>query len=254
MRMIHHQTDDPAAQLAFDEAVLLEADDLGSDESLRLWEFSQPVVVIGRSSKYESEVDLEFCAAEQIPVLRRCSGGASIAAGPGCLMYSVVLSFDRRPEVQKIDVAHQFVMQRLLNAVRVQLPSAEMQGTCDLTWNNRKFSGNSLRLARRHLLYHGTILYGADLTLISRSLGTPPRQPEYRRERPHADFIANVPVNPLELRNAIERVFTSDETAGSEALTVDSEIVAAAHERRLEFRTTELLASRYSDPSWHRRH
>ena len=50
------------------------------------------MVVIGRSSRTADEVDLEYCRAEGIPVLRRCSGGAAVVVGPGCLMYSVVLA------------------------------------------------------------------------------------------------------------------------------------------------------------------
>ncbi len=246
MRTIDFRTSDPAEQLAFDEAVLLEADQIGSDESLRLWEFVRPVVVIGRSSKYASEVNEPFCSSRQIPVLRRCSGGASIAAGPGCLMYSVVLSFEERPEVQKIDVAHEFVMQRLLSAVRHQLPSAEMQGTCDLTWNDRKFSGNSLRLTRRHLLYHGTILYGADLEFITTALANPPRQPEYRRQRAHADFITNIPIDARILRTEIARAFDAEPAKPAAGDEPDPQ--------HLQTRTQELRRTRYANPEWNRRH
>src|SRR6056297_1386937 len=174
----------PEQELALDEALLVRADEMtdsdtfGSGESaiegerkeanpledlewLRLWTFDRPVLVLGRSSKVASEVSAEACESAGVPVLRRCSGGASIVGGPGCLMYSVVLSLDRRPAVRKIDEAHRWVMGRLLAAVTRQLPGATWQGTCDLVWEGRKFSGNSLRLARRHLLYHGTILYGA---------------------------------------------------------------------------------------------
>ena len=58
-----------------------------------------------------------------------------------------------------------YVMQRVLAALQQQIPEVAFQGTCDLTWQNRKFSGNSLRIARGHLLYHGTMLYRVDLDL-----------------------------------------------------------------------------------------
>jgi lipoate-protein ligase A len=82
----------PAENLALDEA-LLEAAETGelNDDVLRLWEFPAPAIVVGRSSRVAEEIHQEAARAAGIPVLRRASGGAAIVAGPGCLMYSVVL-------------------------------------------------------------------------------------------------------------------------------------------------------------------
>src|SRR4051794_35269093 len=89
----------PAENLAFDEA-LLEWAEQGSAEGefLRLWESTQPMVVVGRSSRVAEEVNEPFCREKRIPVLRRSSGGAAIVTGPGCLMYALVLSYAVRPE------------------------------------------------------------------------------------------------------------------------------------------------------------
>lgn len=203
--MAHNVATEIAQELAFDEALLLHADELtertmGVNEFIRVWEFVAPVVVLGRSSKVAEEVDIAYCRSEAIPIHRRSSGGASVVGGPGCLMYSVVLDLNLRPELSQIDKAHQFVMQRVLSAVNVQLGRAEFQGTCDLTLDNRKFSGNSMRVARHHLLYHGTLLYQADLARIANCLRLAPRQPGYRAERPHTEFITNVVIDPEQFR------------------------------------------------------
>jgi lipoate-protein ligase A len=229
---------DPAAHLALDEALLLAADDGRSSEVLRVWEFREPVVVAGRSTRVNDEIDLAYCGSRGIPVLRRCSGGASVVGGPGCLMYSVVLCHERRASLKKIDVAHQFVISRVLRALRNQLPEAEQQGTSDLTWRNRKCSGNSLRIARRHLLYHGTILYDFDLSLIAKCLKEAPRQPEYRGGRDHSSFVTNVPVDSHHLCNDLCEVF---EVSGQ----------TAAESWRGRIR--ELRQQRYDQPGWHLR-
>ena len=84
----------PAENLALDEALLDEAEQgRGPAEVLRLWEPLEPFVVVGRSSRLAVEVDMESCRAARTPVLRRCSGGAAVVTGPGCLMYAVVLSY-----------------------------------------------------------------------------------------------------------------------------------------------------------------
>ncbi|MCA9152002.1 MAG: hypothetical protein KDA92_22015, partial [Planctomycetales bacterium] len=72
--------------LALDEA-LLEEVCAGEQEHdvLRIWESPAPAVIVGRASRLSLEVNLPHCAANRIPVLRRCSGGASVVLGAGCL-------------------------------------------------------------------------------------------------------------------------------------------------------------------------
>ncbi len=65
-------------------------------EILRLWESPQTMVIVGSSTRVADEVNLDACRRMRVPVLRRPSGGAPIVAGPGCLMYAVVLSYGLR--------------------------------------------------------------------------------------------------------------------------------------------------------------
>jgi len=234
---------DPPADLSLDEALLDEAELGRRGETLRLWQFDRRVVVIGRGSKIGCEVDLQYCQTNQIPVLRRCSGGAAIVAGPGCLMYSVVLSCHVRPELRRIDEAHRWVMTRLREGISRQRPDVQWQGTCDLTLQNRKFSGNSLRVARNHILYHGTILHAADLSQVARCLNTPPRQPDYRGGRDHSDFITNLPVDPQQLADDIAAAFEA-QPPGDPSAQPDWPRET----------TNALLVARYSDHAWHHRH
>ena len=235
MRLLELTLPTPAENLALDEALLDQAE-AGSapGEILRLWEPATPLVVIGRSSKIDEEVDRAACAERGVPVLRRSSGGAAIVAGPGCLMYAVVLSFDRRPALRAIDAAHHFVLGRLATALAEFLPDATHRGTSDLALGDRKFSGNSLRVKRRHLLYHGTLLYDFPLDLITHCLRTPPRQPDYRHRRAHRDFIQNIPATALQLRDSIATAFNA--TQIETAWPTD--------------RTTQLAQEKYATDEW----
>ncbi|MEO1614494.1 MAG: lipoate--protein ligase family protein [Planctomycetota bacterium] len=230
---------DPAFELAVDEACLLGAESGRLGQTLRLWEFRHPVVVLGRSSKWESETDVAACRKHGVPVYRRCSGGASIMGGPGCLMYSVVLSHDALPGASKINAAHDYVMDRLLEAVRAQLPDARRDGICDLVWRNCKFSGNALRVAREHTLYHGTVLYDIDVTMIEACLDFAPRQPEYRDGRSHAAFVTNAPLDAYELSADIAVAFGATSAPLGELLP--SEILDLA---------VRLARERYGTEGW----
>jgi lipoate-protein ligase A len=194
----------PEENLALDEALLDEVEHAEEPrEVLRLWEPQRPFVVVGRSSSIAAEVNVPACAERDIPILRRASGGAAIVTGPGCLMYSVVLSYELRPHLRSIDAAHKFVLATLVAGLRPHVPGIVQRGTCDLALDDHKVSGNSLRCKRRAFLYHGTLLYAADLDLIESCLTMPPRQPDYRAGRAHQTFVANLPLDAATLRSAL---------------------------------------------------
>ncbi len=225
-----------AENLALDEALLDEAEASGRPcELLRLWEAPGPMVVVGRSSQVALEVNVEACRRRGIPVLRRSSGGAAIVAGPGSLMYALVLSYELRPALHSLDEAHRQVLETNLAALRPLAPSAVRRGTSDLALDQLKFSGNSVRCKRKHLLYHGTLLYDFDLPLVSQLLTMPPRQPDYRQQRPHAAFIANLPLGAAQLRAALQ----------------DAWQAAPAHDYQWpRERVQELVATRYGLDAW----
>lgn len=229
---------EPPLQLAIDEACLeaVEAELLG--ELVRLWEFDRTTVIVGRGSKVAEEVDRDFCTAAGIPILRRCSGGASVVGGAGCLMYSLVFDLRQRPQLRQLDAAHAFVMGALSAALQTALREVHFQGTCDLTWGDRKFSGNSLRVTRHSMLYHGTLLYAADLQTISRCLRMPPRRPDYRRDRGHGDFLTNLPLSRGQLEAAVLRAFDVSDRRQPPPLA----------------RAAELCQSRYNNHDWNFRH
>ena len=211
----------PAENLALDEALLDWAEAENDEwEFLRLWESPEPIVVVGRSTRVQQEVHESTCRARGVPILRRSSGGAAIVAGPGCLMYAVVLSYKLRPELKDIGRAHAYVLGRLADALRgYGLPVARA-GKSDLVLERgagsgergiRKFSGNSLRAKRSHLLYHGTLLYGFELALIESCLQMPPRVPDYRSGRSHGDFVVNLPVARQTLIEAVAAAWPARE-------------------------------------------
>ncbi len=208
MQLLDLTLSDPAENLALDEALLAEAEDgQAPDEVLRLWEFAQPVVVIGRSSRVAQEVNLQVCRRRNIPVFRRSSGGAAVVGGPGCLMYTVVLSNQHRPGITMISAAHRVVLETVLQGLRPLHPDwpqlLNRRGTSDLALGEQKISGNSMRIVRSHVLYHGTLLYDFPLDLIEELLDVAPRQPDYRAGRTHRAFVGNLPTDALALREAL---------------------------------------------------
>ena len=225
----------PAENLALDEALLEVAETSnGTAEVLRLWESPRYAAVLGRSSRASDEVDLQSCKQRRIPVVRRTSGGGAVVIGPGCLMYSVFLSYRCRPELRMIERAHQFVLGVVASAVAELVGEVQLSGTSDLTLVGKKFSGNSLRCKRHWLLYHGTLLYDFPLELISDCLPMPLRQPDYRSDRCHEEFITNLTAPVEQLRATLVRRWQAEQPLNDWPRS----------------RTTELAMQKFADRAW----
>ncbi len=211
MKLLEISFETTAENLAADE-VLLEFSEASPQpvEIMRLWENASLAVVVGRSSRVNQEINVPACQRRGIPIFRRSSGGAAVVIGPGCLMYSLVLDYRLRPHLKMLDQAHGLVMRATRQALSVTGLDIQFQGTCDLTLDNKKFSGNSLRCKRNALLYHGTILYDFPLDTIQECLEMPPRQPEYRFARHHEDFVTNVTLDRQQISQMLVKAWPID--------------------------------------------
>lgn len=189
--------------LALDE-LLLDIHTWQPDQDvLRLWEAPQTCVILGRASRHAEEARLENCRRDDVPIARRLSGGCTVMGGPGCLMYSLALHRQSPDLPSSPDALHQFVLNRMVNAFLPHCPSMRIRGISDLALGEEKISGNSMRITRETVLYHGTILYAFMLDSMMRYLGTPPREPVYRVARTHQQFVTNLELPRDRLRQCL---------------------------------------------------
>ena len=198
MTLLDFTLPDAAANLALDEALLLAAEDGIGGEVLRLWENPGYAVVLGAGGSVAHDVNVQACEADGVPILRRASGGGTVVIGPGCLCFTLVLAYSRDPALHAIGASARYVLNPLAAAL-----GATVEGISDLAVNGVKVSGSAQQRKRTHFLHHGTLLCGFDLTGIPRYLNPPERQPAYRRDRPHAEFVANLPLDPAAARHLI---------------------------------------------------
>lgn len=198
----------PAANLACDEALLDWREEEGGGDILRFWEPAENFVVVGYGNRVSTEVDVAACDEDEVPILRRCSGGGTVLQGPGCLNYALVLKIDADGPLASISGANRFIMER--NRAALEPLAARMgarvwvMGHTDLALGDgRKFSGNSQRRKRRFLLFHGTFLLRLELARVGRYLRMPSLQPDYRANRSHADFLENFPSRAESVKAAL---------------------------------------------------
>lgn len=202
----------PAENLALDEVLLEELDERGGAPVLRFWESECPFVVLGRTSRMADDVDLATCEKDNLPILRRASGGGTVLQGPGCLSYAFVMPLDWHPDLANIRTTHRFILERIAAALHPWEPTTSFQGISDLTIGDRKISGNAQRRTRNALLLHGTILHGMKADLVARYLKHPLRQPDYRSDRPHGTFLRMLDAPPHAIKHAIAGAWNAEPT------------------------------------------
>jgi len=146
-------------------------------------------IVLGKGSKPEGELNLDAIRKDGVPLLRRKGGGCSVVLDPGNMIFSRVLPVDGIRNNQKyFDLITQQIIAWLEHT---GLKSVRQEGISDLAIGDHKIGGAAIYRTNDILYYSTTLLLEADLALIDRYLKHPPREPDYRRGRPHLDFVMN---------------------------------------------------------------
>ncbi|MDD2228042.1 MAG: lipoate--protein ligase [Candidatus Cloacimonetes bacterium] len=130
---------------------------------------NNPSIIVGRHQNTLAEINQDWVILNQIPVVRRLTGGGSVFHDPGNLNFSFLMhetgeftrSFERytRPV---LDVLHDLGVDAIL------------EGRNDLTIDGRKFSGNAKTYVFGKTLQHGTILFSSKMGDLSAALKVKP--------------------------------------------------------------------------------
>jgi lipoate-protein ligase A len=228
MKLLDLSLASPAENLACDEALLNWSEAGDGGEILRFWEPREPFVVVGYANRVAAEVNVAACTARGVPIFRRCSGGGTVLQGPGCLNYALILQIAAHSPIASISGANKFIMEQLRVAMESAVGNGQpeagiaVHGHTDLALVSRrsslvaprKFSGNSQRRHKQALLFHGTFLLDLDLSLVNTLLRMPSKQPGYRNNRSHTDFLANLNVPAARLKSALGKIWDAVENSG----------------------------------------
>jgi len=201
----------PQENIAFDEVLLHLAEKQGGGGYLRFWESSRIFIVMGAIGRAEMDIKSALVQEDNIPVVRRSSGGGTVLQGPGCLNYTLVLSKQKYPQLNDLRRSYEWISSQIIEALHQAGVEAYFRPLSDLATgtDEKKISGNAQHRRKLYILHHGTILYNFDLSLISRYLYDPKDAPEYRKYRAHTDFVTNVPIDPRVFKDHLARIFVT---------------------------------------------
>ena len=157
MIYIPSTTTSAAENLAAEEYLLTHCT---SGEFLMLWK-SAPTVVIGKFQNAWGEVSVEEILRRNITLVRRNSGGGTVYHDEGNLNFTMIADRgENSPEYER------FLTPVIAALNKLGIP-AKMGDAFDITVDGYKVSGNAQSVVKNRVMHHGTLLFDADLTVLS---------------------------------------------------------------------------------------
>ncbi len=182
-----------AEALAYTEALSLE----GVEETTAfIWKSSETTAALGISQKAEIELNMKNIQANNIPVVRRQSGGGAVILGSGTLCFEVIAPITNTTADLNIKESFQEYTAPLVNLLNSRGIPAQMSGVSDISVSindeSKKVAGCAQLRKKRALVVHASILVDIDKTLLENYLQFPSDVPDYRNNRTHTDFCLNL--------------------------------------------------------------
>ena len=160
MDLLFDRQTDAAGNLALEEIV---ASDYPG-EALMLWR-NAPAIIVGRNQNTAAEIDTEYVRLHRIDVVRRLTGGGAVYHDLGNINYTIIAS-GRQMEPESFARNAAPIVQ-VLKGMGV---AAEFKGRNDILVDGRKVSGSAKRVLTDRTLFHGTLLFDTDLSVLGAAL------------------------------------------------------------------------------------
>lgn len=184
MNWLHLKNSSIYEQLLLEEALLRH----DPDNWCIVSEGTTPAIVMGISAKPHEVIDQAKVAQDKIPVIKRFSGGGTVFVDHNTLFVTFIFdksahSFPAFPE--KIMRWSGSLYEKALSLEGFHLREN------DYVIHEKKCGGNAQYIRKERWLHHTSFLWDYEKANMSYLL-YPPRTPEYRKKRPHEEFLCKL--------------------------------------------------------------
>jgi lipoate-protein ligase A len=160
MLCINLESEDPFFNLAIEEVLLK-----SSREEYLILGVNNPSVIIGKHQSPHREVNTKFVTENNIPVIRRISGGGTVFHDTGNLNFTYIRTSEEGKQIDFRRYTGDVIDFLLKNGI-----NAKFEGKNDIKVDGLKISGNAEHVHRNRVLHHGTLLFSSSIDLLRNSL------------------------------------------------------------------------------------
>ncbi|MFZ0565703.1 MAG: lipoate--protein ligase family protein [Chlamydiales bacterium] len=139
-------------------------------------------IVMGISGKPSQLLNLELVKQDQVPLIKRFSGGGTVYVDPHTVFVTFICNSDTFVQSRAIMEWSETIYKPFFAPLPFQLIEN------DYVLEGRKFGGNAQYIQRGRWLHHTSFLWDYDMEKMDYLL-LPERRPKYRQSRRHKDFL-----------------------------------------------------------------
>ncbi|MDD4638205.1 MAG: hypothetical protein PHT63_00435 [Bacteroidales bacterium] len=154
---------------------------------------SQPdrnYIVLGRASNADTSLIKERVTYDGVDVLKRPSGGETVLLTPRMAVFAASMKF--APGMNTRKVFSEINKKLIIRLSGLGIKNLHSRGISDLSIGVKKIAGSSMYLNRGVLFYHAVLNISEEVSMISRYIKHPQREPDYRQGRSHEDFVTSL--------------------------------------------------------------
>lgn len=237
MLCIKRYKTNPYFNIAAEEYFLKEFD----VDCFMLWR-NEPSVIVGKHQNTMAEINQDFIKKNNIPVVRRLSGGGAVFHDLGNLNFTFIKNSENNESQHDFRKFTEPILEVLLKLGI----NAKFEGRNDLTIEGKKFSGNAMVMHKNRVLHHGTLLFSSEMADLSGALNVDPLKFKDKAVKSVKSRVTNISehlsesISILEFKDMImDHIMSSDDKA----------IAYSLSEKDNEF-IQQLADTKYSKWDW----
>ncbi|KAL6596253.1 hypothetical protein ACP70R_047617 [Stipagrostis hirtigluma subsp. patula] len=149
-----------------------------------------PTIVMGLSGRVSELVEIQPVLRDQVPVLRRFSGGGTVIVDQRTVFVTFICNRTAVPGLQPFPRDIMSWTGKLYGKVFDGYGEFRLCEN-DYAFGHRKFGGNAQSITKNRWVHHTSFLWDYDAKNME-YLKIPKRAPEYRLARNHTDFLCRM--------------------------------------------------------------
>ena len=157
-------------------------------------------MIIGKGSNPQDELRADNILRDNIPVIKRTTGGCAVVVAPEMFVASFAVANDPSKKNNEYFELFNGVILKAFQKIGVE--NLGTAGISDLTLNDLKVVGSAIYRNKDQVFYHAVINIAGDIELMEKYLKIPTRQPDYRQNRTHRDFVTSFKAQGYQIKLA----------------------------------------------------